>query len=147
MLLSLLLYLLVPWLAVVLGASEKMAPLCVEYARILAICMPFQILNGAFHPLLITADRPGLGLLVSVVNACMNILLDWIVVAKLGWGMKGAAIATVIGQFISALIVVIYCINFNDIYFFCCTINVSVFLYLKNESCYLPFFRYSCNVY
>ena len=103
-LLSLLLYLLVPWLAVALGASEKMAPLCVEYARILAICMPFQILNGAFHPLLITADRPGLGLLVSVVNACMNILLDWIVVAKLGWGMKGAALATGLAWITSAMI-------------------------------------------
>ena len=55
--------------------------------------MPFQMLSMAFHPLLITAERPGLGLITTIANAAANILLDWAFVAGFGWGMEGAAIA------------------------------------------------------
>ncbi len=102
--LSVILFILMPEIARWVKAEGEMAKMCVQYGRILAVCMPFQILNGAFHPLLITADRPKLGFLVSVINAAVNILLDWLAVGVLGWGMTGAALATGLAWIVSALI-------------------------------------------
>ncbi len=106
--LSVLLYLLLPTICGWIGATDELIPLCLKYGHILAICMPFQILNGAFHPLLIAADRPGLGFIISIVNAAVNILLDWLAVAVLGWGMTGAALATGLAWVISAMIPLVW---------------------------------------
>ena len=103
-LLSAALYFLLPDIARWVGASEVLAPDCVIYGRVLAFFMPFQMLSMAFHPLLITAERPGLGLITTVANAAANILLDWAFVAGCGWGMRGAAVATGLAWLVSAVI-------------------------------------------
>ncbi|MBQ6123250.1 MAG: MATE family efflux transporter [Clostridia bacterium] len=107
-LLSAALYFLLPSIARWVGASEALAPDCVTYGRVLAFFMPFQMLSMAFHPLLITAERPGLGLVTTIANAAANILLDWLFVAGFGWGMRGAAIATGIAWLVSAVIPMVY---------------------------------------
>ena len=107
-LLSALLYILVPSISRWVGASEAMMEGCITYGRILAIFMPFQMLSMAFHSLLITADRPGLGLITTISNAVANILLDWLFVAVFKWGMRGAAIATGLAWLISAIIPTVY---------------------------------------
>lgn len=101
---SALLFALIPTISRLVGTSESMIPYCVDYGRILAGFMPFMMLNMAFHPLLVAAERPGLGFAVSVVNAVVNIALDGLFVAVLGWGLTGAAIATGIAWLVSALI-------------------------------------------
>ena len=110
-LLSALLYILVPSISRWVGASEAMMEGCITYGRILAIFMPFQMLSMAFHSLLITADRPGLGLITTISNAVANILLDWLFVAVFKWGMRGAAIATGLAWLISAIIPTVYFFN------------------------------------
>lgn len=107
-LLSGLLFVLMPVIARGVGAEESMLPYCVEYGRVLALCMPFQILNGTFHSLLIVAERPGLGLAVSIINAVVNIVLDGLFVAVLGWGLKGAALATGLAWIVSALVPIFF---------------------------------------
>ena len=99
-----LLFALMPRIARLVGAPEDLVPYCVEYGRILAACMPFQMLGSAFHPLLVTANRPGLGLWISILNAAVNILLDWVAVALLGWGLRGAALATGLAWVVSATV-------------------------------------------
>ena len=110
-LLSILLYFMVPTISRWVGASEAMMEGCITYGRILAIFMPFQMLSMAFHPLLITADRPGLGLATTISNAVANILLDWLFVAGFKWGMRGAAIATGLAWMVSAIIPMVYFFN------------------------------------
>lgn len=110
-LLSVALYLLVPSVARWVGASEAMIPGCITYGRVIAFFMPFQMLSIAFHPLLITAERPGLGLATTISNATANILLDWAFVARFGWGMRGAAIATGLSWVVSAVIPLVYFFN------------------------------------
>ena len=102
------LYVMLPSLARFVGAPEEMIPSCVEYGRVLAVFMPLQMLSMSFQPLLIAADRPGLGLTVSIVNALANISLDWYMVAVLRAGLFGAALATGIAWFISAFIPFLY---------------------------------------
>ncbi len=108
---SALLYFLVPSIARWVGASEAMLPGCITYGRILAVFMPFQMLSMAFHPLVITADRPGVGLAATLSNAAANILLDWIFVAVFKWGMRGAALATGLAWLVSAAIQMAFFFN------------------------------------
>ncbi|MBQ6257894.1 MAG: polysaccharide biosynthesis C-terminal domain-containing protein, partial [Clostridia bacterium] len=109
--LSALLYFLLPSIARWVGASEALAPDCVTYGRVLAFFMPFQMLSMAFHPLLITAERPGLGLITTIANAAANILLDWAFVAGFDGGMEGAAVATGLAWLVSAVIPFVYYAN------------------------------------
>ncbi len=105
---SIALYFLVPSLAVWVGATPELVPDCVRYGRLLACFMPFQMFSMAFHPLLITAERSGLGLWTTIANAAANILLDWLFIAEFGWGMEGVAIATGLAWVISATIPFVY---------------------------------------
>ncbi len=109
--LSAALYILLPTIARWVGASEAMLPDCITYGRVLAFFMPFQMMSMAFHPLLITAERPGLGLITTISNAVANILLDWAFVAGFGWEMRGAAIATGLAWMVSAVIPMFYFFN------------------------------------
>ena len=101
-------YIMIPSIARFLGAPENMIPSCAEYGRVLAVFMPLQMVNMSFQPLLIAADKPGLGLVVSIANAILNIFLDWFMVAFMREGLFGAAIATGIAWAISAFIPFIY---------------------------------------
>ncbi|MBO7662486.1 MAG: polysaccharide biosynthesis C-terminal domain-containing protein [Clostridia bacterium] len=107
-LLSALLYFMLPTVTVWVHASEELRPDCIVYGQILALFMPFQMLSLAFHPLLITAERPGLGLITTLSNAAANILMDWLFVAVFGWGMRGAALATGLAWMVSAVIPFVY---------------------------------------
>lgn len=91
------------------GSPDDVMPYAQDYVRVTAIGFPFLILTtGGGH--LIRADgSPGMTMLCNVTGAVINTVLDAIFVLGLDWGMNGAAAATVIGQFVSAMIVVVYC--------------------------------------
>ena len=97
------------------GATDAVLPYAEEYVKITALGFPFLILTtGGGH--LVRADgSPKMVMICSVTGAVINTILDAVFVLGLEWGMKGAAIATVIGQFVSALIVVVYCFNFKTV--------------------------------
>ena len=110
-LLSAALYFLLPSIARWVGAPEAMAPDCITYGRVLAFFMPFQMLSMAFHPLMITAGRPGLGLAATLSNAAANILLDGLFVAGFRWNLQGAALATGLAWLVSAVIPCVFFFN------------------------------------
>ena len=100
------------------GASPAVLPYAKEYVKYTAFGFPFLILTtGGGH--LVRADgRPKMTMICNITGALINTVLDAVFVLGLGWGMKGAAIATVIGQLVSAFIVIIYCMNFKTVYLF-----------------------------
>lgn len=106
--LSAILFALMPTVSRWVGASEDTIGYCVSYGRVLCLFMPFQMLSMSFHPLLIAAERPGMGLAVTLANAAVNILLDWLFVAGFGWGMEGAAVATGLAWMVSAVIPIVF---------------------------------------
>lgn len=85
------------------GSPETVLPYAMEYAGVVAIGFPFTIfVSGSGH--LLRADgRPNMAMVCSISGAIINIGLDAWFVVGLGWGMAGAAWATVIGQAISGL--------------------------------------------
>ena len=109
--LSAALFFIMPSLTGWVGVSGEALEGCITYGRILACFMPFQMLSMAFHPLLITAERPTLGLITTIVNAAANILLDWLFVAGFRWGMGGAAVATGMAWLVSAVIPLVFFLN------------------------------------
>ena len=91
-----------------LGADEAMVDDCVMYGRILLIALPFFILQIMFQELLVTAEKPRLGLRVTLVAGVLNMVLDYLLIAVFGLGLKGAAWATALSQMSGALIPLIY---------------------------------------
>ena len=65
--------------------------------------MPLAALQLIFLSFFITAGRPGLGFLLTVLSGTTNIALDYVFVAVLGWGVEGAALATAIGYSVAAI--------------------------------------------
>lgn len=91
-----------------LGADDAMVDDCVMYGRILLIALPFFILQIMFQELLVTAEKPRLGLRVTLVAGVLNMVLDYLLIAVFGLGLKGAAWATALSQMSGALIPLIY---------------------------------------
>lgn len=85
------------------------------YVRITAIGFPFLILTtGGGH--LIRADgSPQMTMICNLLGAVINIILDALFILVFGWGMAGAAIATVIGQIASAIVVILYMRRFKTV--------------------------------
>ena len=91
------------------GSPEEVLPYAMEYTRITALGFPFLILStGGGH--LVRADgSPKMTMAINIVGAVVNTVLDAIFVFGFGWGMTGAAAATVIGQVIASIMVIRLC--------------------------------------
>ena len=87
-----------------LGSDKEMLPYCIEYGTIMVAGGPFWALQVIFQSYLVTADRPRLGLGLSICAGLLNIVLDILLVGVLGWGMQGAAIASVAGMIIAGTV-------------------------------------------
>ncbi|MDY3619218.1 MATE family efflux transporter [Agathobaculum sp.] len=91
-----------------LGASAAQFELCKVYTRILLLFAPAFFLQTAFQTLFITAGKPGLGLFATVCGGITNIVLDYVFIGVLGWGIAGAAVATGLGYLVPAVVGLIY---------------------------------------
>lgn len=95
-------------LAMLIGAKGEMLEQCVLYGRILLLALPFFMLQFEFQSFFIAAEKPQLGLVVTVVCGLTNMVLDALFIAVFSWGLVGAAAATVISQMVGGVIPVIY---------------------------------------
>ena len=95
-------------IAVLLGARGDMVQLCVTYGRIILPALPCFILQYMFQSLLITAERPTLGLAVTVIAGLTNIVLDFLLIVVFDLGLVGAACATALAQTVGGLVPLVY---------------------------------------
>ena len=100
--------LLTPTIASMLGAKGQLLSNCTMYARISFISMPAFMLQNVFQSFFVTAEKPKLGLCVIVTSGVTNIVLDALFVGMLGFGLAGAAAATVCGELLGGIIPIIY---------------------------------------
>lgn len=100
--------LFMPKAAVLLGAEDDMIADCVLYGRIYSLGLPFFMVQNYFQSLFVTAGKPHLGLLCTVIAGCTNILGDFLLVGVFKGGLAGAAWATFISCTVGALIPLIY---------------------------------------
>lgn len=95
-------------IAGLLGAEGQLLEDCVTYGHIILLALPAFILQYEFQCLFATAEKPQLGLFVSVAAGMTNIILDGILVAALGLGLEGAAVATAISQCVGGIVPLVY---------------------------------------
>lgn len=105
---SAIIFIYLPDIAVLLGAEDNMIEYCVTYGRICLVFQTFFITQNTFQSFFVTAEKPQLGLYLSLISGCMNMLLDFVFIVPLKMGVAGAALATGISQFIGAVVPLIY---------------------------------------
>lgn len=101
-------------IASALGAKGEILEYCVVYARIILAANPFFILQNVFQSFFVTAEKPKLGLYITVGAGLTNIVLDALLVGVLHWGVAGAAIATILSQAVGGLTPIVYFLRKND---------------------------------
>ncbi|MDO5330816.1 MAG: MATE family efflux transporter [Bacillota bacterium] len=107
-------FLLMEPLARLLGASEAMMDDCLTYGRIVVCFTPLYMLQNIFQSFLVAAEKPRLGLYVTLIAGCSNAILDALFMVGFSWGVAGAAVATGIGQALGGLIPLIYFLRPNN---------------------------------
>ena len=99
---------LMPAIAALLGAQGQLFEDSVTYGQIIVLALPFYILQSEFQCLFVTAEKPKLGLAVTVVAGTANMVLDALFVGAFRWGLEGAAAATTISQLVGGAIPLVY---------------------------------------
>ena len=100
-------------IAAAFGATGEMLDNCVVYGRIILSTLTAFMLQNVFQSFLVTAERPQLGLAVTVAAGVANMVLDFVFIAVFHWGIAGAAAATAASQLLGGLIPLIYFLRRN----------------------------------
>ena len=104
-------------LSLLLGATEgELLDACVVYGRIVFSAVPFYALQLLFQSFFVAAEKPKLGLAVTVFSGVTNMVLDAVLVVMLpqAYKLAGAAIATASSQVVGGAIPLIYFFRKND---------------------------------
>lgn len=91
-----------------LGADEEMIGECVVYGRVVLAFNTAFMLQNVFQSFLVAAEKPKLGLVVTVAAGVTNMILDALFIAVFDWGVAGAALATGISQVVGGVLPLIY---------------------------------------
>lgn len=95
------------------GSPAEVMPYAVEYVKVTALGFPFFLLGTGGGHLMRADGSPGMTMLSNIIGALINVVLDALFVLYFQWGMAGAAWATIMGQFVSGIIVLLYLRKFK----------------------------------
>lgn len=103
-------YIYIRPIAVFLGAEGELLKACVIYGRINMIGLPFFLWQLLFQSFFVTAERPNMGLRVTIASGVTNMVLDAVLVILLPqeYKLAGAAWATVLSQVVGGVVPLIY---------------------------------------
>lgn len=91
-----------------LGANDVLMADCLTYGRIMLAGIPIFLLQASFQSFLVVAERPQMGLYLSIGAGVTNMVLDYVFISRLGWGVAGAAAATVCGYVVGGVLPLLY---------------------------------------
>lgn len=95
-------------IAEIMGATDELMEYCVTYGKLLLCALTPFMLQNVFQSFLVTAERPDLGLKITVAAGLTNVMLDFLMVGVLRWGVMGAALATGISQMVGGFVPLLY---------------------------------------
>jgi len=90
------------------GSSDEILPYAADYLRIIVSGALFQTVGFGLNAVIRGEGNPRVAMITMLIGAALNTILDPIFLFGFGWGMKGAAAATVVSQVVSAAWVVSY---------------------------------------
>ena len=105
---SVIAYIMLPKLVYCFGCTESVYKYAVDYGRVIIIGAPFMIMYSSMSSIIRADGSPAYSMVMLVVGAIINIILDPIFIFVFHLGVTGGAIATVIGQVISFIIAFVY---------------------------------------
>ena len=100
--------------AILFGADETMLPYCVKYVRIMLLGITPFMLQNVFQTFLVSAERPRMGLWITVAAGITNIVLDYIFMGVLHLDVTGAALGTIMSQCVGGIIPLVYFLSPNN---------------------------------
>lgn len=86
------------------GATGEMFTDSLAYGHVVLLGLPLLMLQYAFQSFLVTAEHPKIGFVVIIFAGLTNIVLDALFIVGFDWGLRGAALATVIGEAVGGLV-------------------------------------------
>ena len=97
------------------GATPDNLPYALDYGKIVVIGFPFVIIGSGMCSVIRADGTPQLTMIGMIVGCVTNIVLDALFVLGFGWGMKGAALATIIGQILNFILCIWYIPRFKTV--------------------------------
>ncbi len=99
----------------IFGATENIMPYALRYGRIIFIGFPFVILGTTINTVARADGSPRYAMASMIIGAVINMMLDPLFIFVFHWSIEGAAFATVLSQFVSMSINVLYMFHFKQI--------------------------------
>lgn len=99
------------------GATDNIMPYALGYGRIIVMGFPFVIVGTVINSAIRTDGSPRYAMFAMMVGAVLNTILDPIFIFVFHWGVEGAALATILSQFVGMLFNVAYLFKFKTIHF------------------------------
>lgn len=90
------------------GATDNNISYAREYFNYIVIGIPFYMFGNSLNSIIRADGSPQFAMISTLVGCVINVILDPIAIFVLGWGMKGAALATIAGQIVTALLACYY---------------------------------------
>ena len=106
-----------PWFVNLFGATEQVFPYALTYMRIIAIGIPFLAITAGGTLLIRSDGSPRYALICNLAGVALNFVLDCLFLFPLNMGIAGAALATILGQILSAIMVFFYMFRFKTGHF------------------------------
>lgn len=113
------------------GATPEVMPYAMDYTKIILLGFPAVIISTGINSLIRADGSPNFAMITMLLGAVMNLILDPILIFKFGMGVRGAAIATIIGQYASLILAVYYTTRFKNISFKTSSLKLNKFSSLK----------------
>ena len=107
-------FIFMPQVATMLGAEGDLLKNSVLYGRIFILALPAWIWVYEFQLFFVTAEKPGLGLVVTVLAGLSNIAFDALFIIGFHWGLAGAAAASALSQIVGGVFPLIYFMRKNN---------------------------------
>lgn len=97
------------------GATDMLRDYALEYGWVIGLGLPFMMISAAINSMIRADGSPKYAMGSMVIGAILNVILDPVFIFIFYMGVRGAAIATVIGQVASFLVSVVYVPRFKTV--------------------------------
>lgn len=108
-------FIFLPKLVYLFGCTENVYEYAISYGRIICLGTPFMIIYSSLSNIIRADGNPKYSMIMLVTGAIINIILDPIFIFVFNLGVMGGALATVIGQFVSFIIAILYLRKFKSV--------------------------------
>lgn len=99
---------IMPWVVDRLGATGQLREYAIVYGRITMLSTPLYMMQSASQSFFAAAERPQIGMYMTVAAGITNVGLDYILVAKMGYGLVGASVATTLTESVAGMVALVY---------------------------------------